>query len=115
MFKESLIPSNEQRGLSPQEKILRIKQEADETLKEFQKKDSSEIKAEELYTAISKIDSLRYVAENSGDENLPEYLDKKIKELRKHKTSGIKDKLYSMGTFQVPKKPYGKRKIGTHN
>lgn len=117
MHEQPFIPTNEMRGISPQEKNMMLMQEADEAVRDFLKKDPAKIKAEELIEATTRIDSLRYMAENSGNEELPKYLDDRIAELRAHKNLGAKAKLESMGTFaNVPKPNFrGKRKIGTHN
>lgn len=103
----------EKQFLSPQEKAMRVKQEADEIVREFMKRKPEETKAEELYAAISQIDSLQEMAEKSGEENLPQYLLKKIEELKAHKNLGTKAKMDTMAFKKVhdPKRP----RIGTHN
>jgi len=101
--------------LAPQEKVLRLKQSIDEVVRKFKEKNPEEIKAEELYEAISEVDSFQKMAEESGDENMPQYLVEKIEELRVHKNLGTKAKMDTMAPFQKVNDPKKRPKIGTHN
>lgn len=105
----------EKQFLSPQEKVMLMKQEADEVVREFVKRKPEEIRTEELYEAISRVDSLQEMAEKSGEENLPQYLLKKIEELREHKNLGAKAKMGTMTSFEKVRDPRKRPRIGTHN
>lgn len=103
----------EKQFLSPQEKLLRLKQEVDDVVRKFKEKKPEEIKAEELYEAMSQVDSYQKMAEESGDENMPQYLIEKIEELKVYKNQGTKARMDTMAfkKFHDPRKP----RIGTHN
>jgi hypothetical protein len=105
----------EKQFLAPQEKLLILKQEVDEVTRKFKEKKPEEIKTEELYEAISQIDSFQKMAEESGDEKMPQYLIEKIEELRAHKNLGTKARMDTMAPFQKVSDPRKRPKIGTHN
>ncbi|MFA6383581.1 MAG: hypothetical protein WCX17_04100 [Parcubacteria group bacterium] len=91
-----------------------FKQEIDSVVEDFLKRDPKTIKAEELITETTKINSYKNMAENLGDENLPQYLLNAVQKIREHKNKGNLDKMKSMSPFvkvHDPRKP----QIGTHN
>lgn len=109
-----MMGSNEERGLSPQERIKTIQWEADQIAEDYINKDPKELKSDDYYAALNKMETLRRMAEGTGNEKLLEYLGIKTNEIEEHKTSGSKLKLESMSAF---KKVRDSRKpqIGTHN
>lgn len=115
---EKMWTSLENKQLAPQEKILMLKQEVDETVKNFTQKDPADIRIEELYEDISKIDSLQPQAEKLGDESLPQYLRDNIEKLRNHKHSTLNSGMKEFGEIKTAPKAdrFAKSmRIGTHN
>jgi len=100
--------------LAPQEKVMMLKQEVDSIVEDFLRRDPKTIKAEELITETTKINSYNKMAENLGDEELPQYLLDAVEKIRSHKNKGNLDKIKDMSPFirvHDPRKP----RIGTHN
>lgn len=109
-----MMGSNEERGLSPQERIKMIQQEAGQIAEDYIKITPKELKSDDYHAAFNKMETLRKMAEDSGNEKLLEYLEMKTNEIRNHKISGSKSKLETMSAFKKVRDPR-KPQIGTHN
>jgi len=113
MFNENKIWEPTEKFLAPQEKVMMLKQEVDSIVEDFLKRDPKTIKVEELITETTKINSHKQMAENLGDENLPQYLSDAVEKIRNHKDAGNLDRMKSMssmGLYNDPKNP----RLGTH-
>lgn len=114
MFNENKLWEPTEKFLAPQEKVMMLKQEVDSIVEDFLKRDSKTIKAEELITETTKINSYKKMAEELGEENLPQYLLDAVEKIRNHKNKGNLDKMKTMSPFvkvHDPRRP----QIGTHN
>lgn len=104
----------EKQFLAPQEKVMMLKQEIVSIVGDFLKRDPKTIKAEELITETTKINSYNKLAESLNDETLPQYLLDAAEKLRAHKNTGNLDKIKNMYPFvkvHDPRKP----RVDTHN
>jgi hypothetical protein len=114
MLNENKLWEPTEKFLAPQEKIMMLKQEVDSIVENFLQLDPKTIKAEELITETTKINSFNKMAESLDSENLPQYLTDAVEKIRNHKNKGNADKMKSMSSFvkvHDPRKP----RIGTHN
>ncbi len=109
-----MMGSNEERGLSPQEREKTIQWEAYQITEDYASKDPKELKSDDYYAVINRMETLRKMAEKSGNEKLLEYLEMKTNEIKDHKTFVSKLRLQSMSSFKKVRDPR-KPQIGTHN
>jgi hypothetical protein len=96
------------RTMGEQQKVLTIKQEVLETVKNFLERDPKTITAQELITAKTDINSHRSLAEKHSDVGLPKYLEDAVEKIENHKNSSD---LSKMGPVSDN---YKRRRIGTH-
>lgn len=119
MFKEpSVIPQTdpdvEKEKLSPVEMQIQIKQELDQAVSEYTNKDSSTLKAEDYFSTLNKIETLKNMAEKFNNDTLSAYFEEMLTKIKSHKDLSTESKFKNMGPLKTMPKRTNKPGIGTH-
>jgi hypothetical protein len=110
MFNESALwKREEQRGLTPQEMIVSIKQESDRVTKNYLDEPSEDNR----YYAENEIETLRNMSEKYDNPEIFEYLDKKLQEIKDKHDIVLKEKIATMPPIKKIYDPRKQRR-GTH-